>query len=261
MVSVTPTGGRRVRAVPPVPVPTESRAPLARMLLAGLAQVWAGRVGVTGLLGGRRAGVAGRDVAVPATSAPQLVAQVSTLPSSTHASSVSHLGVLAGPAPGRVRGSGDSSPAPKPAAAQSSSRALDRAASRAPRPLPRPSRPRRRPPHRRRRAPPGNRASRTRPPLSPPPPRNPASRRRPHSSPGHPRSRVSRRRPRRWPRRRRRQAHRIHPAELVRVGRLRVPDPTAGRAHPDRAGQCERRGRGSAGHGGGTDGRLDASDR
>jgi len=115
MVSVASAGGRRSCVVPPVPVPTASRAIPVRVLIAVLVRLCrAGSVSV--LLG-----------------ATALVWMLGTLLSSTHATTASSamspgwapssvaVRTVANVAGGPSGGSGGSSPAPKPAAAKSSS--------------------------------------------------------------------------------------------------------------------------------------------
>ena len=134
-VPVTPTGARRPRAQPPVPAPTPSRTPPTHTLITALTHLW--RAGsVTVLLGGTALvwliGVWLSPAAAPTTtavaSAPQLVAQVSPLPTATRPTTV-----LTGPAPGPSGGSG-SGPAPKPAAAKSSDSGSNSGGSSAPKP-------------------------------------------------------------------------------------------------------------------------------
>jgi hypothetical protein len=111
MVSVASAGGRRMRAVPPVPVPAVSRTVPVRILAALLARVWrAGSVSV--LLGGAAlVWLIGTLLSPASTTTTTALGSASVSPSSAVVRTVAN--VSGGPG----GGGGDTAPhvAPKPA--------------------------------------------------------------------------------------------------------------------------------------------------
>jgi hypothetical protein len=132
MVSVASTGGRRMRVVPPVPVPALSRTVPGRMLAALLARVWrAGSVSV--LLGGAALVWLIGTLLSPANTTHTALAPATASPSSAVVRTVAN--VAGGPG----GGGGDSAPhvAPKPASSSSSGSSANSAS--APKPAAKPA--------------------------------------------------------------------------------------------------------------------------